>query len=219
MKEIEALKYYKKVRFFLHFFVVSIIINCLYFVIIIMKKILYSFLSIFILFSTISPICFAQEEDKDVDSSADEFSQWQVVSRQLLTPTSMVDSIYWNANWNKSNQVQYTEYDVITSRVDLCATGRDGRFTITRTLCNLRELSKDYLQYVMYIWLTAATILLIRNWFKIVTSTDREKEISNFKNNLKYIVIWVFLLIWFYYIINLFVAIVNLITGSNTGGI
>jgi len=218
MKEIEALKYYKKVRFFLHFFVVSIIINCLYFVRIIMKKILYSFLSIFILFSIISPICFAQDEVyneqwNDITESKDK--EGKPKSWQLTTPTTMVDSIYWNANRKQSNRIQDTDYDAITSRISKCGEGLTSNFTITRTLCNLRELSKDYLQYVMYIWLTAATILLIRNWFKIVTSPDREKEISNFKNNLKYIVIWVFLLIWFYYIINLFVAIVNLLTGTS----
>jgi 4-hydroxybenzoate polyprenyltransferase len=64
----------------------------------------------------------------------------------------------------------------------------------------------------MYVGLTAATILLIRNWFKIVTSTDREKQVGVFKKNLLYIVIWVVLLIWFYYIIDIFVSVVNLVT-------
>jgi 4-hydroxybenzoate polyprenyltransferase len=64
----------------------------------------------------------------------------------------------------------------------------------------------------MFIGLTAATILLIRNWFLIVKSTDREKQIWVFKKNLLYIVIWVFLLIWFYYIIDIFVSVVNIVT-------
>jgi hypothetical protein len=64
----------------------------------------------------------------------------------------------------------------------------------------------------MWLGLTAATIILIRNWFKIVTATDREKQISTFKKSLLYITIWVVLLIWFYYIIELFVSVVNVVT-------
>ena len=189
-----------------------------------MKRTIYLFLSIFIFLSTISPISLVHAQangnsGSQVTTNDDGDESWDYADKEgqpeswlFLTPTSMVDSIYWNANKKQSNQVQYTEYDVITSKVDLCATWTDGRFTITRTLCNLRELSKDYLQYVMYIGLTAATILLIRNWFKIVTSTDREKQITTFKKNITYIIIWVFLLIWFYYIIDLLVALVNLLT-------
>lgn len=174
----------------------------------IMKKFLYSFLSLFILFSTISPICLAQDDGSETGDYKDKTGP---ESRRFLWPTTAVDSIYWNANKKQSNQVQYTEYDVVTSKQNVCG-APDSKFTITKTLCHLRELSKDYLQYVMYIGLTAATILLIRNWFKIVTSTDREKQITTFKKNLTYIIIWVFLLIGFYYIIDLFVAIVNLLT-------
>ena len=175
----------------------------------VMKKILYSFLSWFILFSTISPICLSQY-DVDGNETGDYKDKAGPESRRFLWPTTAVDSIYWNANKKQSNQVQYTEYDVVTSKTNRCAP--DSRFTISNTLCHLRDLSRSYLQYVMYIGLTAATILLIRNWFKIVTSTDREKQITTFKKNLTYIIIWVFLLIWFYYIINLFVAVVNLLT-------
>ena len=69
----------------------------------------------------------------------------------------------------------------------------------------------DYLQYVTYFWLTAATIFLIRNWFKIVTSQNREKEIESFKKRFIYLVIWVVLLVSFYIIIDIFVSIVNLV--------
>ena len=128
------------------------------------------------------------------------------------SPVKLVDDVKKNANKKKSQEVQNTEYDKVTGKASMCAEiPADGRFTISRTLCNLKSLSRDYIQYIMYIWLTVATILLIRNWFQLVTSSDREKQMSVFKKNLIYIVIWVFLLIGFYYLIDIFVSVVNLI--------
>jgi hypothetical protein len=62
----------------------------------------------------------------------------------------------------------------------------------------------------MFIWLAAATILLIWNWFKLVTSSDRGKQMTTFKKNLIYIIIWVTLLLWFYYFLDIYVWIINL---------
>jgi hypothetical protein len=128
-------------------------------------------------------------------------------------PTNLVQDIKYEANKDKSQQIQNTEYDAVTSKDTACLSevNWDGRMSITRTLCSLKNLSRDYLQYVMYIGLTAATIFIIRNWFKIVTSSDREKQMWTFKNNMLYLVIWITLLIWFYYIIDLFVSVVNLV--------
>ena len=161
----------------------------------IMKKILYSFMIIFGILSLILPIS---------ESKAWNFDQ--------SSPVKIVEDVKYAANKNKSEQVQKTEYDAVSSRGTCAEIPADGRFTIARTLCSLKNLSRDYIQYLMYVGLTAATILLIRNWFKIVTSTDREKQVGVFKKNLLYIVIWVVLLIWFYYIIDIFVSVVNLVT-------
>lgn len=145
------------------------------------------------------------------------FSGWSLTladnssSRNFEKPVTIVDSVKWNSNKSISDQVQKTDLDTITSK-GLCELSVNPKFTLTRTLCNLKELAKDYMQYVIYFWLTVATILIIRNWFKIVTATDREKQISTFTKNMLYIVIWVVLLIGFYYIIDLFVSVVNLVT-------
>lgn len=125
-------------------------------------------------------------------------------------PVKIVDDIKDKANKNKSDQVQNTDYDNTSSR-SCSEVSLDDRFTISRTLCNIKDHSKDYLQYIMYVWLTAATILLIWNGFKIVTSSDREKQVATFKKNLTYIIIWVVLLTGFYYIIDIFVSVVNII--------
>lgn len=125
------------------------------------------------------------------------------------SPVDIVDEVRNKAN--ALEEIQKTDLDHTTSKYSACVwIAPDSRFTLTRTLCHIKENIKDYLQYAMYIWLTVATILLIRNGFRIVTSDNREKEIWNFKTNLKYIVIWVVLLTWFYYIIDILIGVVNL---------
>ena len=128
------------------------------------------------------------------------------------SPVGIVDEVKTKANKKTSTEIQNTDLDAVTSKTDKCDISVDSRFTLTRTLCYIQENIKDYLQYIMWLGLTAATIILIRNWFKIVTATDREKQISTFKKSLLYITIWVVLLIWFYYIIELFVSVVNVVT-------
>lgn len=126
--------------------------------------------------------------------------------------TDILDEIKEKANKNPATRVQNTDLDVVSSKGAACDwIAPDSRFTLTRTLCSIKANIKDYLQYVMYLWLTAATILLIRNWFKIVTASDQGKQIGEFKTNIIRILIWVVLLIWFYYIIDIFVSVVNLI--------
>jgi len=127
-------------------------------------------------------------------------------------PVRTLDSFYNLANNNWSNRVQRTDLDTVTSRACTEAVAGIGRtFTITRTLCNIKASIGDYLQYFMYIGLSLATILLIWNGFKLVTSSDREKQMTSFKKNLIYIIIWVVLLVSFYYIIDIFISIINLI--------
>ncbi len=161
-----------------------------------MKKVFHLAIVTFIICSIVLPIFQVQSWNLNQDN-----------------PTKLVEEIYRQSNKSKSTRVQYTDLDEsITSKGAACDwIAPDSRFTLTRTLCSIKANIKDYLQYVMYIGLTAATILLIRNWFKIVTASDQGKEIWEFKKNLIYIIIWVVLLIWFYYIIDIFVSVVNLV--------
>ena len=114
---------------------------------------------------------------------------------------------------NKTDPVQNTDLDGVNSKGSCAELGlwATSNFTITKTLCYLKEHINDYLQYAVYFWLVAATIFLIRNWFRIVTSQDREAQMKKFIKNLKYIAIWVILITGFYYIIDVFVSFVNLV--------
>lgn len=128
------------------------------------------------------------------------FSPWD-------SATSLVEKIHdevpeENTDLDKVNSV--------SSCVDL-SLWASSNYTITKTLCYLKAHMWDYIQYVIYFWLTAATIFLIRNWFKIVVSQDRDKQISAFKKNFMYLVVWVVLLVCFYVVIDIFVSVVNLV--------
>ena len=160
-------------------------------------------------FCVLCSICLAQQSD---EPPKDTPSQQYESSRKFeQSPVSVLNSVKWNANKNKSDQVQNTKLDGISSRIGCQDIPLDTKYTISRTLCNIKWNIKSYLDYLVYIWLTAATILIIWNWFKLVTSEDRWKQIWEFKKNIINIIIWVVLVIGFYYIIDIFVSVVNLI--------
>ena len=178
-----------------------------------MKKVICLFMSLFVLV-TFSPfVCNAQGKDdpnkKWIEQS--ETDETHVDSRSFNSPVTVLDSVKWNANKNKSDQVQNTKLDRTTSKY-CTELSVESNFTITRTLCNIKYNIRSYLEYLVYIWLTAATIFIIRNWFQLVISTDRGKEIKNFEKNIVYIVVGVILLISFYYIIDIYVSVVKLVT-------
>jgi hypothetical protein len=163
-----------------------------------MRKILYLSiwmlaLSLVFFWISISNIAEAQFEDRKFGDN----------------PVKVLEVVKKNANKSRSDQVQKTKLDNTTSK--WCRDiGLDSRFTFTRTLCYIKNNVWSYLQYIMYAWLTAATILLIWNWFKLVTSQDREKEMKAFSKNLIWIAVWITLLLWFYYFIDIYVWIINL---------
>lgn len=159
-----------------------------------MKKILYLFIVLWISFLVALSTAPTQADDWHFDDD---------------NPVKVLETVKKNANAYKSEEVQKTQLDNTTSKycTDI---GVDDRFTFTRTLCYIKNNVWSYLQYVMFIWLAAATILLIWNWFKLVTSSDRGKQMTTFKKNLIYIIIWVTLLLWFYYFLDIYVWIINL---------
>ena len=142
-------------------------------------------------------------------SIADANSTWSKTKWFSWQPIQILGEIKSDANsdWDR---IQNTKFDPVNSS-SCNELWVDSRFSLSRTLCFLKQNLHNYLQYVMYIWLSLATIFLIRNWFQLVTSSDREKQIWAFKKNLTYIIIWVILLVSFYYIIDIFVSLVNLV--------
>ena len=140
----------------------------------------------------------------------------------FATPNFKNNSKYFSAGGNATSLAETIHNEIPEQNTDLekvnsvascadLALGATSNYTITKTLCYLKAHINDYMQYAIYFWLTAATIFLIRNGFKIVTSQEREKEINAFKKRFMYLVIWVVLLVSFYIIIDIFVSVVNLV--------
>ncbi len=111
---------------------------------------------------------------------------------------------------NKDDPIQDTQLNNVSS-TSCDELGQDWRFTFTRTLCYIKNNISDYLQYLIYFGLTVATALLIWNGFMLVTSDDKAKQMTTFKKNLINIWLGVILIVSFYYIIEVFVSVVNFV--------
>lgn len=181
-----------------------------------MKKFLYLWLSLIVIVSSVFSITVAQNGENEYNQDANQQNQtvtqdsnnnWDWV---VSNPMDMLDSIKHDANKRRSDEVQNTKLDNTISECDEVWVWL--WFTITKTICNIKKNIHSYLQYAVFAWLTLATIFIIRNGFQLVTSSDRGKQMWTFKNNIIHIIIWVVLLISFYYILDIFVTLVNFVT-------
>lgn len=113
---------------------------------------------------------------------------------------------------NKDYKIQDTALDGITSQ-DTSFTA-DKNFTLTNTLVNLKNTIHPYLQWAVYLGLSLAVILLIYNGFLMVTNVMHGNgEFSKLKNNFIYIALGVIVLTGFYYLIDIIVAVINMLLG------
>lgn len=175
-----------------------------------MKKTLYLWLSLVVIISWTFSISLAwQAEEKDTQSNAQ--GEWTVKQ----DPIWVLDTVKRNANKDRSDEVQNTKLDYTMSECIGDSVPWWAWFTMTKTLCNIKVNIRAYLQYIVFAWLTLATIFLIRNGFQLVTSPDRWKQMWVFKKNVTYIIIGVVLIISFYYILDIFVTLVNFVTDSD----
>ena len=163
-----------------------------------MKKITYLFIALFVFIWWVFSVSYAQDK---------EGTWWKFAEHN---PVDLLDTINTKANGSKADRVQDTQLNNVTSKT-ACELPVKSNFTITRTLCYIKENIKSYLQYVIYIWLAAATIIVIWNGFLLVTSSNRETQMTNFKKNMWYLVIWIVLIVGFYFILDVFVSIVNFV--------
>lgn len=92
------------------------------------------------------------------------------------------------------------------------------QYKISNTLDYLRTNIAPYLQWIVYIGLVAAVILIIYNGFLMVTNgIHKEWDMSKVKKNLINITIGVLLLTWFYAIIKIVVGLINSVFGTAGG--
>ena len=100
------------------------------------------------------------------------------------SPTEVLDSVVGEAN--KTDQIQETALDGINSDQG----SYQSEYKISNTLEYLRLHIATYLQWIVYIGLSLAVILLIYNGFLMVTHVvHKSGDFSKVKKNIMYIVI------------------------------
>jgi hypothetical protein len=120
-------------------------------------------------------------------------------------PENIAKTVAELANDETSTRVQDTKLDWITN---ITAGSVSHQYQISNTLIRLSNNENwimPYIQWTLYIWLVWATILLIWNWFLLVTG----KKLKDAQENIKYILLWVIIMTWFYAIIEVISAILN----------
>ena len=120
------------------------------------------------------------------------------------TPTEIVTSVVSLANEWKATETQDTKLDKINN---LPQWNISSKYQISNTFIRLagKNWIISYIQWAIYIWYVAATVLLVWNGFQLVIN----KKVNDTKENIKYIVIWIILLTCFYAIIAIVNAIIN----------
>ena len=126
------------------------------------------------------------------------------------SPQEILDRVAGEAN--KNIAVQETALDWATDTM----WGYPRQYKISNTLEYLRINIAPYIQWVVYIWLVVAVILVMYNWFLMVThSIHSQWDFTKIQGKLKYIAIGIILLTGFYAIIKLVVGLINSIFGTN----
>jgi len=138
---------------------------------------------------------------------AERWSWWAYGSN----PIEILDKVAGEANADRSTRVQNTALDAITDT----QWWYQSQYKIANTLDWIRNNINPYLQRIVYIGLAIAVILLIYNWFLMVTnSLHGAWDIAKVKKNLINILIGVLILTWFYLIIKIVVWLINSIFWS-----
>lgn len=127
---------------------------------------------------------------------------------ESTSPTDVLNHIIDHANKNPSTRVQHTKFDAINNNQESIG---GSKFKITATLAWIKANIQHYLQWVVFLGLIGATILLIRNGFLLVTnSATGGWDLKTVKSNIKNIIIGVIVMTSFLVIIKLVSALLNI---------
>lgn len=122
------------------------------------------------------------------------------------TPSEIVKNVADKANKGATN-IQDVKPNAITNN-EVGGQSPWKKYQISNTFIWLATSANGvtpYLQWTIYIGMVWASILLIWNWFLLVTG----RKPTEAKENIKYILIWVMLMSWFYAIIAIVTAVIN----------
>lgn len=80
-------------------------------------------------------------------------------------------------------------------------------FTLAWTLESVRQQMSPYVQWIAFIGLAAAVIMIIYNGVLLVTTPLSPDQVANVKKRMIYIAAWVALITWFYFIMKILLAV------------
>lgn len=139
----------------------------------------------------------------------------QTDSRWLYggTPIEVLDNVAGQAN--KDYSIQETALNNASDQ----QWWYQRQYKIANTLDYLRTNIAPYLQWMVYIGLVVAVMLIIYNGFLMVTNgIHKGGDMTKVKKNLLNITIGILLLTWFYAIIKIVVGLINSVFGTASGG-
>ncbi len=129
---------------------------------------------------------------------------WISTSQRQGNPMQMLDNFANKVN--KNDRIQDTALNDISNIQWQYA----SEFKITNTLDSIRIQIAPYIQRAMYIGLSLATLGIIYNGFLMVTNSIHWNWTNELvKQRIEKIAIWVWLLTWFYAIIQLLLAAIS----------
>ncbi len=129
------------------------------------------------------------------------------------SPLEVLENVVGEAN--KDIQFQETALNDISDK----EWWFQSQYKIANTLDYLRINIAPYLQWMVYIWLVIAVILIVYNGFLMVTHTiNKEGDFGKIKAKIWYIAVGILLLTGFYAIIKLVVGLINSIFGTGPSG-
>ena len=140
-------------------------------------------------------------------STMQTFASSSAASLSNDTPENFLNRIVQTSNSNfKSQKTQLDDVSATSTWAPW------SKYKITSTLGNISMQIEPYLQWLTFIGLTGAVILLMRNGFKLVTNSSGMVDgwdIKTVKENIQNIIIGVVILTWFVAIIKIVVWLLN----------
>lgn len=164
------------------------------------RKLLMTLLIWICMLAPLTSIVFAEDTPQDQSSKADK-AKIERTSRGDLytTPSEIFDDLM---KWSKTQ-------DTALDNVDPKEWRFDSQYVIANTLDSLRKNIYPYMQWILYIWLAAATILIIITGWQLVVSLQSGYDTKKAIERLKNIGIWVWVLTGFYFILRIFMAVLT----------
>lgn len=118
------------------------------------------------------------------------------------TPEQVLDRVVDNT---KTNIIE-SQFDNVYNKETF-----GNKNKISWTLDSVRENVSFYLNWIVFLWLSAATILIVYNWIVLMTTPISGDQKTKVIENIKHLAIWIVAMTWFYFLIRIVLSVLNLI--------